>query len=357
LTFLLAVSTGDPAGVGPAVSVAAALREASPTGPAVALVGDAGALERLARARGGAVRRVSLETVSGLSPGEIGVVHACEWDAAVEKAHAPTAEGGTAQLLALETAARLVLDGTAHALVTAPISKRAVELSGVPFRGHTEHLARMAGLADADVSMLFLGLRLRVGLVTTHVRVRDAGGELSTVAVERTIRHLSQAIARVDAGTEPLRIAVTGLNPHAGEGGKFGPEDDGVIAPGIEAARRALAAVASPARRAEILGPIPAETAFRWAREGQVHGVVAMLHDQATIASKLLDWGDAVNVTWGLPFVRTSVDHGVAYDAARAGTADASGMIAALRLATRLAPGPTRSGERRGAGERGRTGP
>jgi 4-hydroxythreonine-4-phosphate dehydrogenase len=156
--------------------------------------------------------------------------------------------------------------------------------------------------------------------------------EITLPRVVRAVTHLSEALARLSARATP-RLLVAGLNPHAGEQGLFGDEELRVIGPAIERARGRLAQLQSAVC---VEGPVGAETAFRLASSGEVEGVVAMMHDQATIASKLLDWGDAVNVTWGLPFVRTSVDHGVAYDAADSGCADARGMSSALDLAQRL---------------------
>ena len=150
--------------------------------------------------------------------------------------------------------------------------------------------------------------------------------------MERAGDHLVDALTRLF--TRPVRVQVSGLNPHAGEGGLFGEEDAHVVAPAV-----AALAGRHTAAKADISGPVPAEAVFRAAKDGRVDGVVAMYHDQATIASKLLDWGDAVNVTWGLPFVRTSVDHGVAYDAVRANTASHDGMRAALAMARALTEG------------------
>src|SRR5690606_25422646 len=188
-------------------------------------------------------------------------------------------------------------------LVTGPTSKAAVELSGVRFTGQTEALAALAGLEPDDVTMMFLGPRLNVALVTTHHAVVDAARAVGRLRVRRSIAHLAAALARLGAGPSPT-ILVTGVNPHAGEGGLFGHEELDEVAPGVELAARELPG-------ASLVGPMPAEAAFRMANERRADGVVAMLHDQATIASKLLDWGEAVNVTWGLPFVRTSVDPGV----------------------------------------------
>lgn len=296
----LLVSTGDPAGVGPIVSVRAARSIGVPT----LLFGDAARLS-------------SLDPSASIV--DVGAVA----DAVVE-AHAPSAAGGRAQLAALDAAIDRALRAEGRALVTAPTCKEAIDSSGVPFIGQTEHLARRCGLGDDAVTMMFLGPRLKVALVTTHRAVRDVSDAITQSRIERACAHLLEALGRL--GIASPRVVVSGLNPHAGEGGLFGHEERDVIAPA--------------ARAAGVVGPIGAETAFRHAVSGSVDGVVAMFHDQATIASKLVDWTEAVNVTWGLPFVRTSVDHGVAYDAARAGTAEADGMVAAMRMALALTVAP-----------------
>ena len=282
-----------------------ALATGAAAGAEVAVYGDGEQLEELATAR-------DLAGVRVVDVGRASPEH--------RAAAGPIPENGAAQLAALEAATDAVLAGDADVLVTGPTSKAAIEAAGTRFTGQTEHLARRAGLAGEDVTMLFLGPRLRVGLVTTHLSVRDAAAALSVARVRRTATHLREALERLD---QRGPVAVTGLNPHAGEGGLFGREDREVIAP-------ALSGIAA------LVGPLPAEAAFRGAAEGRYAGVVAMLHDQATIASKLLDWGEAVNVTWGLPFLRTSVDHGVAYDIAGTGRASPSGMRAALELAQRI---------------------
>lgn len=329
----LALSTGDPAGVGPTVAVRAAREHARP----VLLFGDAGSLRTLALAEGvPAARLVDLargkEASLPRDQRHIGLVHVADWPPDRVAAHAPDAELGRAQLAQLDAAADAVQRGAARAVVTAPTSKSAITASGVPFVGQTEHLARRAGLADDAVTMLFLGPRLRTALVTTHLALANVPSAITEARVVRAAGHLAEALARL--GVERPTIAVAGLNPHAGEGGMFGDEEAQVIAPAVARLRAAPPFVEG---RAELVGVVGAETAFRRAADGLLAGVVAMYHDQATIASKLLDWGEAVNVTWGLPFVRTSVDHGVAYDAARDGAADASGMIAAVALAEVLA--------------------
>ena len=331
----LAISTGDPAGVGPVVT-AAALTEC--LGEDRALVyGDAAWMERALRRYGfGAFRRIEASDAERLRAGEVGLVHVAEWPLTMVQARAPTIDGGGVQRDALEAACDAAIRRVARAIVTGPVSKEAVSLSGVSFRGQTEHLAKRAGVHVEDVTMMFLGPRLKVALVATHWAIRRVPSTVTREHIERTVRHLTDALCRWQPDLKPLKIDVTGLNPHAGEGGLLGTEEETIIGPTLDSLRREEPYASGGV---ELMGPTPAEASFRYAARGQTHGVVAMYHDQATIASKLLDWGEAVNVTWGLPFVRTSVDHGVAYEAAASGTASESGMVAAIRAAQRLTAG------------------
>lgn len=316
----LAFACGDPAGVGPRVSVLAAL-DLVRRKDRVRLFGDGAQLEALLAqvAQPSDRERIEIQDVGPTPPATI-------------LAHAPSAEGGSAALAALNAAVDSVTSGACRALVTAPVSKSAIQLSGTTFVGQTEHLAERAGLPHDGVTMMFLGPRLKVALATTHLRLRDVPDAVTPGRVGRAIRHLADAALRL--GARPgSRIVVTGLNPHAGEDGMFGDEEPRVIGKAIAWART-FEPFASGTLK--VSGPLGAETAFRDAKAQRIAGVVAMFHDQATIASKLLDWGSAVNVTWGLPYVRTSVDHGVAWDAAERGDPDPSGMIAAARLARAL---------------------
>lgn len=308
----LAVSVGCPCGVGPEVSLRAAQRLVLED-PAVhvTLVGDPGALGELAS---DAPPSLQLRAASRLPP-------------ASRVPGRPGAEAGRAQLAAIDLATDLVLAGDADALVTGPVSKAAISLGGVAFQGHTEHLAARGGVDR--VVMSFHGPGLRVALVTTHVSILELPALITADRVAFTLDTALEALAR-DFGLAAPRVVVAGLNPHAGEGGMFGREEIERIHPGIELARARWPL-------ARVAGAMPAESAFRHARDGRYDLVVAMFHDQATIASKLVDFGDAVNVTLGLPFIRTSVDHGTAYDIAGTGAADPSGMLAALRLATDMA--------------------
>jgi 4-hydroxythreonine-4-phosphate dehydrogenase len=336
----LAISVGDPAGVGPQIALAAAV-DAACSGQSLVVYGDATrlALAMEAHAASGVrVVRVAAEGPYTLRTGTVALADAGPVSDACVALHGPSAEGGAAQLRALDLAAAAVREGHARALITGPTSKEAATLSGAAFMGQTEHLARLCGLRDDAVTMMFLGPTLRLALVTTHVSVARVAHEITEARVARAVTHLGEALLQLRTANSKAAptVVVAALNPHAGEHGMFGDEDGRVIAPGAE-----LAAAQPPFAdgRVRFLGVRPAETALRQAALGKVDGVVCMMHDQATIPSKLLDWGKAVNVTWGLPFLRASVDHGVAYDAAARGDADPAGMLAAVALAVRLTRG------------------
>ena len=335
----LAVTTGDPGGVGPEISLRAL--SALNADDCVAIYGDASWLARRAAELGlsARVKRIERGSEAQLRAGDIGLVEiGARWDAEA-LSHEASRSGGHAQVVALDAAIEAAKAGRVRGICTAPMSKAAAHLGGHDdFVGHTEHLARAAGLADDAVTMMFLGPRLRVALATTHVAVRDLPREVTSERVQRAIEHLAEALTQLTSGSSLVaRIAVTGLNPHAGESGLFGDEEPRNIAPAIARAR--LHPLVREGR-VTLEGPLGAETALRFAASGDVQGVVAMTHDQGTIASKLLDWGEAVNVTWGLPFVRTSVDHGVAYDAAARNVADDQGMRSALAMALALTRTP-----------------
>ena len=225
------------------------------------------------------------------------------------------------------------MSGEAHALVTGPVSKHAIASSGgraKSFRGHTEHLARR--LAAREVVMAFWSDKLVISLVTTHLPLSRVPRAVTPGKVAMAAFHTALLVRKL--GKRAPRVAVAALNPHAGEQGLLGLEEERRIKPGIFAARRRLSRAHS---RALLDGPMGAETAIRKAAAGGYDAVVAMYHDQATIPMKLVGFGDAVNVTLGLPIVRTSVDHGTGYDIAGTGQADARGMLEAISLAVKLA--------------------
>jgi 4-hydroxythreonine-4-phosphate dehydrogenase len=323
----LAMSVGCPSGIGPEISAVAveALARSRPSDRFV-LVGDRAAIEAAA-----AVRRVDLSKLSNVS-----VEAVSNLPEALRRPGRPTPEAGRSQLAAVDRALEMVLAGSAGALVTGPVSKSAVASSGVVFTGHTERLAEKTH--TNSFAMCFCGPSLRTSLVTTHLPLREVHAHITRDRVVKAIVLTARALWR-DFGVNHPRVAVCGLNPHAGESGMLGDEELTVIGPAIEDARAVLAGIAT------ISGPVPAETAFRHARGFERYdAVIAMYHDQATIASKLADFGDAVNVTLGLPIIRTSVDHGTAYDIAYSGRADARAMLSAMRLAFEMVEARTRRG-------------
>jgi 4-hydroxythreonine-4-phosphate dehydrogenase len=228
---------------------------------------------------------------------------------------------------AYDTIVRAVEDAQqkrVDAIATAPINKEAFRLAGLPWNGHTDLLAHLTG--TRDVAMMFYSDALRVVLATVHIALADVPRALTRESLEATIALTARELPRF--GVAAPRIAVAGLNPHAGEHGLFGREEETAIAPAIAAAR---------GRGIDVSGPFPADTVFVRARRGQFDVVVACYHDQGLIPVKLVAFGQAVNVTLGLPIVRTSVDHGTAFDIAGKGVADPESMIAAVLLAARLA--------------------
>jgi 4-hydroxythreonine-4-phosphate dehydrogenase len=325
---LVFVSAGCPAGIGPEVAVAAA---AKLRGASIVLVGDVGTL--LSAAALVHVGEQHLVPFDGTPParGSIGLVQAGPALTPKDRrAGKPTRAAGAAQLAAVEAAFRLVKRHPGSALATAPVSKAAIASSGAPgakrFKGHTEWLQELDG-AKTSV-MCFVAPKLATSLVTTHVPLADVSSHITAEGVAESTVWLARLLAQL--GKSRPHVVVASLNPHAGENEMFGREEARAIAPGVALARRRMKA-------ARISGPLGAETAYRHAYAGRYDGVVAMYHDQATIPMKLVAFGDAVNVTMGLSVPRTSVDHGTAYDIAWHGKADASGMIAAIELAEKLA--------------------
>ncbi len=314
---------GDPAGIGPEVTVAALAR--SMPRADVVLVGDpevwreaverAGAPLELRDYAPGASRRrrsISLFAAAKLRPRE-------------RVPAKPSRAGGRAAYASIVAAVELIRSGAADALVTAPINKANLAAAGCCATGHTELLAELCG--GAEVRMMMVGPRLRVALVTTHLAIADLPAAIERGGVRRTIEIADRALRQHFAIAAP-RIAVTGLNPHAGESGLYGREEIDVVGPAVRQARR---------KGIDVTGPIAADTAFPIAAGGAFDVVVCMYHDQALAPFKLLHFDDGVNFTAGLPFVRTSPDHGTAYDIAGRAIARADSMIAAIETAARCA--------------------
>jgi 4-hydroxythreonine-4-phosphate dehydrogenase len=240
-----------------------------------------------------------------------------------------SADAGRAAYDAIVRAVDDAQRGVVAAVATAPVNKEAFRLAGLPWSGHTDLLAHLTGATD--VAMMFYSDALRVVLATIHIPLAEVPQALTARSLARTIALTARELPRF--GIAKPRIAVAGLNPHAGEHGLFGHEEETAIAPAIAESR---------AKGIDVSGPFPGDTIFVRARRGEFDVVVACYHDQGLIPVKLVAFGQAVNVTLGLPIVRTSVDHGTAFDIAGQGVADPESMVAAVRLAARLARGPER---------------
>jgi 4-hydroxythreonine-4-phosphate dehydrogenase len=326
---LLAISMGDPAGVGPEVILNAAAAFARRRGaPSIVVVGDLGAM----RAAATRLRNVPApypwrrgEPPVRLAKG-LGVLSMSDLALRAYRPGHPTVEGGGAAYDYIVASARMAMSGEADALVTAPISKDWMNRAGHHFPGHSELLAHLA--RTRLWRMMFAGGELTVALVTAHIGFAEVASALTQRRIYDTIRLLSSHL-RSALGIARPRIAVLGLNPHAGESGMFGDEEIRVIAPAIRRANR---------DGIDAYGPLAPDTAFiRKADSFSFDAAVAMYHDQGLIALKTLDFDRAVNVTLGLPFVRTSPDHGTAFDIAGKGIANPSSMIAAIEYAWRAA--------------------
>jgi 4-hydroxythreonine-4-phosphate dehydrogenase len=333
----LLVTMGDPCGIGPEIVMRAfAARQAD----GCIVVGDAQVLRRAAQACGLALPIAELDTLADVGqapPGSVPV-----WappglppDLAALPWGRIDAQAGAAAAACIEAAAAAALRGEAAGIVTAPIHKEALAAAGVHHPGHTEMLQAAARALDGTlppVRMMLANDQLRVVLVTIHLALRDAIAAVSFDAVLQTLRIAHAAAAHW--GQPRPRIAVAGLNPHAGEGGLFGDEELRIIGPAVQAAR---------GEGIDARGPFAPDTVFMRARHappahpGEFDLVVAMTHDHGLIPVKYLGVEQGVNVTLGLPFVRTSPDHGTAFDIAGQGRADAASLVAAIRMARQLA--------------------
>jgi 4-hydroxythreonine-4-phosphate dehydrogenase len=326
---LVALSVGDPCGIGP--EIALRLVAEGPLPARVLFLGDARAFERdRALVRG--APRVPVATAEEMAASEEPFALDRDADATARArmpwlpaVGRPDASAGAACHAWVLRGADLARSGAASALVTGPIHKEAWGLAGILSPGHTEALAERAGVDR--VLMLMVGGPLRVALATIHVPLASVPGRLEASGLERDLVLLDREV-RARFGLERVRIAVCGVNPHAGEGGRFGTEDARIVAPAVARAR---------ARGVEATGPLPADAALPKAAQGDYDAVLAMYHDQGLAAVETLAPRTCVNVTLGLPFVRTSVDHGTAFDRAGRGTATATSLRAALDLAVEMA--------------------
>src|SRR5579884_2467041 len=307
----VAVTMGDPAGIGPeivakAVADPEVMRVSRPL-----VVGDLGVMAHTVRALGLGLRvqAVPSPDAGRYEPGWMDVLDLGNVDLGSLRMGEVQPAAGRAAAQAVERAVRLALAGEVQAIATAP--------------GHTEMLAALAGSSES-LTMFVIG-SLRIFFLTRHLALREALAQVTRARVRDTLRTMARVLREL--GFPSPRIAVAALNPHAGEGGKMGDEEIREIGPGIEEAR---------ASGLQVTGPVPADSVFHLAREGRFDAVLSLYHDQGHIAAKMVDFYRTVSVTTGLPFVRTSVDHGTAFDIAGKGVASAVSMVEAIRVAADL---------------------
>ncbi|UVD58007.1 4-hydroxythreonine-4-phosphate dehydrogenase PdxA [Rhizobium sp. Pop5] len=326
----LALSQGDPAGVGPDITLMAWLRRRELGLPPFFLIGDPEVLALRARQLNLAVSIRETNKASEAAGMFADAMPVMPVPAGIEvvagEPHEATAKGTIA---AIERAVSLVIGGEALAVVTNPISKAVLYDAGFRFPGHTEFLADLAARATGrpvTPVMMLAGPKLKAIPVTIHIPVRDVPQALTVELIMETCRIAHQDL-RQRFGIEAPRLAVAGLNPHAGEGGAMGKEDEAMIRPAIELLRD---------EGIDAIGPLPADTMFHDEARARYDVAVCMYHDQALIPAKTLGFDDSVNVTLGLPFVRTSPDHGTAFGIAGKGLAREQSLVAALKLAAQL---------------------
>jgi 4-hydroxythreonine-4-phosphate dehydrogenase len=333
----LALSQGDPAGIGPDITLTAWLRRRELGLPPFLLIGDPAVLAARARELdlAVAIRETDCADAGDVFAEALPVLPVPAGIAVVAGApHVATAKG---TISAIETAVSLVLKGEALAVVTNPIAKAVLYESGFRFPGHTEFLADLAARATGrpvTPVMMLAGPKLRAIPVTIHIPIRDVPQALTGELILATCR-IAHADLRQRFGIDRPRLAVAGLNPHAGEGGAIGREDETVIHPAIQILRD---------EGIDAIGPLPADTMFHDEARARYDAAICMYHDQALIPAKALGFDDSVNVTLGLPFVRTSPDHGTAFGIAGKGVAREQSLVAALKLAAQL--GRTAEGRR-----------
>jgi len=306
----LALTAGDPAGIGPEVVLKALASPDRPPVPVIVYGPMAVLLDRAAR--------FGLKPPQDLDARVVDV----PLDRPVALGRVSAAAGSAAARAVLRAVAD-AREGRVHALVTAPLNKESLHAAGHPWPGHTEMLAQAAG--TPDVAMMFVGGGLRVALITIHRSLRSVPDAVTPAEVRRVARLVHRALPRF--GVAAPRIALCGLNPHAGEHGLLGREEEEVLIPAVADLRR---------EGLDVTGPFPADSLFVRAKRGEFDAVIAGYHDQGLIPVKLAAFGHAVNVTLGLPFVRTSVDHGTGFDIVEKGIADPTSLVEAMKVAVEL---------------------
>lgn len=323
---VIGITMGDPSGIGPEIIIKALSDPELYNLCTPVVIGDTTVLSKeLSSTSGLALNEISSPSEAKGIHGDIDILSLSELNSGDMVPGKPSINGGKAMAEYIMKAVDMASRRKIAAMVTCPISKSLLNDSGHHFEGHTQLIAH---LTDTDgYVMMLAGDRLRVTLVTIHCALKDISANLDKEKIYRTIAITSKALQR-DFGLRNPRIAVTALNPHGSESGLFGSEEEEIIIPAIEEARR---------KAYNVSGPFPADTIYHKAVSGEYDVVVNMYHDQGLIPLKLLHFSDAVNVTLGLPIIRTSVDHGTAYDIAGKGIADPGSLKAAIRMAVEIA--------------------
>ena len=331
---ILAVTMGDPAGIGPEIVAQTFARAAGDVPARGLVVGDPRVLQRAIEVCGLDLKVRAIDTFGDArhEPGTVDVVDIQVLDAELPWGVVDERAGRSA-IAAIERATRAALDGEVKAIVTGPINKEAIWAAGSEHLGHTEMLGALTG--SPSPSTMFVVRNLQIFFTTRHMALRQALDRISRESVLEAIEGSWGALQVY--GFDQPRLAVAALNPHGGEGGNFGTEEIEHIAPACEDAR----AAGMP-----VVGPVPADSVFHQGLEGRYDGVLSHFHDQGHIAAKTFDFADTISVTVGIPIVRTSVDHGTAFDIAGTGQASADTMMAAYRAGARFAPFASRARER-----------
>jgi 4-hydroxythreonine-4-phosphate dehydrogenase len=323
---VIGITMGDPAGIGPEIIVKALGDETLFQICRPMVFGDPGALRSAMRGEEVLqIREIGGPAEVEGATGIIDLIPVCRLDKECLVPGFPRVEAGMAMMECVAKAVEMAVRNEIAGMVTCPINKSLMQLAGYPYEGHTQFIAGLTGCKD--YVMMLAGERLRVALVTIHCALKDVPYLMTAERIYRTIAVTARALLD-DFGLKHPRLGVAALNPHAGEEGLFGSEETEIIRPSLEKAARA---------GYNVQGPFPADTLFYRAVNGQFDAVIAMYHDQGLIPLKLLHFSNAVNVTLGLPIIRTSVDHGTAYDIAGKGLADPSSLKEAIRMAVLMA--------------------
>ncbi|MDR4482390.1 MAG: 4-hydroxythreonine-4-phosphate dehydrogenase PdxA [Nitrospirales bacterium] len=328
---LLAITMGDPAGIGPEIIVKALQLPKIWQVCRPLVIGSRTILEYTAQSLGASLVLVPVSGHESSSDsrmfrrGSLPVLDPFSGSVRPVRLGRVTARSGDMAVTCIQTAVRLAQAGCVQGIVTAPINKHAIQLAGHTYPGHTEMLADLTNAKESG--MMIVGGPLKILFATTHLALRDVPKVLTSTTILRAIRLAHQGLTRVFRIRKP-RIGVAGLNPHAGENGLFGDEEGRLIRPAIRQAKKQGIACT---------GPHPADTLFGKAVRGSFDGIVALYHDQGLIPLKTVAFGHCVNITVGLPIIRTSVDHGTAYDIAGQGKADPTSLVEALTMAAKLA--------------------